>query len=879
MQLNRVGHDRFAKPVALSLFVSFQLAAAQVGISASQRIGSDGRIGSANPLAAAVGPHRGLCAKWAKENVPSRSFVTEASQAERLLDNVPPDASNPATLDLRAGDQSTPQRNGRFFARAPVLDFESFGIVGLHSPSLVVPWHGGGCRLQGTSGSPPNVTSLGDSFSGRFRGNLHIPQAGTYTVLIRSDDGYALRIGGTDVSSYRLDRPQASDSKRVVFSAAGVYPFELVYYDSGGGAVLEVFLAFADVCFSGAGTPVLENPCASGTDLVNVDLDTLPPDVFKLLDYKIVDLPTWVTSSSDPAFTAADETCSLEQADPTCGPPSNTACGNGVRERVNVGTLGTPMFSDEQCDDGNLTNGDGCTSTCTVETDFLCAQGPISSCSLPRPMVVSPAQGQNITTGRPTYSGKVSGLNADTGYSVDLSVDGALLAGCGDLPLTQGAFSCNQPAPSLKPGAHTVFAILKKGTSNPTPGEATAFTVTLNPPDTTIESGPSGIVSSSNATFTFSANQSPVTFQCKVDTAVVFSSCVSPLLLSGLTPGVHALEVRAVNVDGLTDTTPAVGNWTVALPPNAPIISLPVSGTSTNKVQPEFSGTAPASTTVNIYLDNATAPSCTTTSSAGGTFRCVVSRALSEGSHFAIAKSVNGLGIESAPSSPNAFTIDTVAPAVSLVSPLGTISDVRPRLTGTCEPGALLRVYFDDIVQPICAVSGGANGTFECVPPDAISSGPHRFTAEAEDAAGNVSARPPPLEFIVSDSTARQRSTTITQPSEGARTGRRPLFAGTAEPKSTVRVTIDGAKVCEALVDTSGNWSCPLTVYLSKGPHTATAQALLSAASSSSEAFVGFTVDTGKAQTYGVGCGCENGSERLLGLFSVLALIAFRYRR
>ncbi|MBK8409991.1 MAG: hypothetical protein IPL19_18695 [Sandaracinaceae bacterium] len=42
-----------------------------------------------------------------------------------------------------------------------------------------------------------------------------------------------------------------------------------------------------------------------------------------------------------------------------------TACGNG---RVN-GTIG------EECDDGDLGNGDGCSSTCTVEPGWVCEPG------------------------------------------------------------------------------------------------------------------------------------------------------------------------------------------------------------------------------------------------------------------------------------------------------------------------------------------------------------------------------------------------------------------------------------------------------------------------------------------------------------------------
>jgi cysteine-rich repeat protein len=47
--------------------------------------------------------------------------------------------------------------------------------------------------------------------------------------------------------------------------------------------------------------------------------------------------------------------------------PAN-ACGNGVVESYIVNTA---MY-DEYCDDGNATNGDGCNSTCKIETGYNC---------------------------------------------------------------------------------------------------------------------------------------------------------------------------------------------------------------------------------------------------------------------------------------------------------------------------------------------------------------------------------------------------------------------------------------------------------------------------------------------------------------------------
>jgi cysteine-rich repeat protein len=40
----------------------------------------------------------------------------------------------------------------------------------------------------------------------------------------------------------------------------------------------------------------------------------------------------------------------------------NDKCGDGYTD------------AGEQCDDGNLISGDGCSSTCTIETYFTCVQ-------------------------------------------------------------------------------------------------------------------------------------------------------------------------------------------------------------------------------------------------------------------------------------------------------------------------------------------------------------------------------------------------------------------------------------------------------------------------------------------------------------------------
>jgi hypothetical protein len=81
------------------------------------------------------------------------------------------------------------------------------------------------------------------------------------------------------------------------------------------------------------------------------------------------------------------------------------------------------------------------------------------------------------------------------------------------------------------------------------------------PPDTTIDSGPSGTVKSREATFFFSSSEPKSTFQCKLDAAT--SPCVSPTTYTGLANGTHTFEVKATDAASNTDPTPASRRWKV----------------------------------------------------------------------------------------------------------------------------------------------------------------------------------------------------------------------------------------------------------------------------------------------------------------------------
>jgi hypothetical protein len=95
-------------------------------------------------------------------------------------------------------------------------------------------------------------------------------------------------------------------------------------------------------------------------------------------------------------------------------------------------------------------------------------------------------------------------------------------------------------------------------------GQVRVYLVETVAPATTLVSGPSGTVTSSDASFRFSANEAS-TFSCKLDSGS-YASCTSPTSYSGLAEGGHTFRVRATDRAGNVDASPAVRSWTVSFP-------------------------------------------------------------------------------------------------------------------------------------------------------------------------------------------------------------------------------------------------------------------------------------------------------------------------
>jgi hypothetical protein len=82
------------------------------------------------------------------------------------------------------------------------------------------------------------------------------------------------------------------------------------------------------------------------------------------------------------------------------------------------------------------------------------------------------------------------------------------------------------------------------------------------PPETSIDSGPTGTVNSTSATFEFLSSEEGSTFDCSLDGAV-YSACSSPQTYTSLSDGSHTFRVLSRDAAGNVDPTPASRTWEV----------------------------------------------------------------------------------------------------------------------------------------------------------------------------------------------------------------------------------------------------------------------------------------------------------------------------
>ncbi len=175
--------------------------------------------------------------------------------------------------------------------------------------------------------------------------------------------------------------------------------------------------------------------------------------------------------------------------------------------------------------------------------------------------LTAPSVAIDTTPGSPTAS-----TSASFTYHSSESNSTYLCSLDGTLPASACGASFSQ---TVANGDHTfsVWAIDQAGNQSGVPATY-SWTVDTTPPVVHINSGPSGIVKSTSASFTFDSPDAGATFKCHLDGAA-YSACTSPQSYSGLSAGQHVFYVRGT--DALGNISPdKTQTWTVDLADHRP---------------------------------------------------------------------------------------------------------------------------------------------------------------------------------------------------------------------------------------------------------------------------------------------------------------------
>ena len=347
----------------------------------------------------------------------------------------------------------------------------------------------------------------------------------------------------------------------------------------------------------------------------------------------------------------------------------------------------------------------------------------------------------------------------------ECAIDGAAYAACSSPASYAGLF----PGPRV----FRVRAIDAATNVDPTPS-VFAWTIDRTGPDTTIDSSPPQATPQTSATFTFSASEAPVTFECRLDGAA-FAACVSPVSYSGLADGSHTFDVRALDAVGNADPQPARWTWTVdTIPPDSTFAFTPIASPT-----------------------NSTSFTATLATVLGGSYECrldagawapcsgsVTGSGLADGSHTFEARARDAAGNVDPTPATHTWVIDTAPPDTTILTgPSGGTTSTAANFTysSTESPSMFFECRLDGAAFAACGP-----GAFYTNLPD----GTHTFEVRAKDIAGNVDPTPASRTWTVD--TAPPDTSIATGPS-GSVASTSAAFAYAATEPATFRCQLDGS--------------------------------------------------------------------------------------
>jgi hypothetical protein len=278
------------------------------------------------------------------------------------------------------------------------------------------------------------------------------------------------------------------------------------------------------------------------------------------------------------------------------------------------------------------------------------------------------------------------------------------------------------------------------------------WTIDLVPPPTPTITGPSGVVNSPDASFSFDSEVG-ATYLCTLDGEL--ADCPD---FNGLSEGQHTLDVDAVDAAGNKSVLPATRTWTVDLTPPNPTVTSPAAGSATSDPTPLLLGTAdtgPADdNVVTVELYAGSTPTGTplktfTPSVTAGGWSAVPTSQLAAGTYTVQVIQSDSFD-RTGTSSPLTFKVDLTAPKVSLTRPLNGALTKNPTPTyrgsaGTADgdlPEVTVEVHSGGTASgPVAATmtaTPASDGTWSVAQPTDLSDGKYAALAKQMDSAGST---------------------------------------------------------------------------------------------------------------------------------------------
>ncbi len=544
----------------------------------------------------------------------------------------------------------------------------------------------------------------------------------------------------------------------------------------------------------------------------------------------------------------------------------SSATGTPVQTRTASATTGSWSVAATSLADGTYTaqatqidagGNTGTSAAVTFDVDT----------TLPTPTVSTPTG--YVTSGAPTVTGTASNGAHDSSTVTVEVLSGASVVRT--LAATRTGVAWNVAVtPSLADGAYTVRAKQADDALNVGTSAAQAFTVDTTTPAPTVTaptaaqqlasstptlSGAAGTAAGDSATVTVNVYSGATAIGSPVRTASPSGATgIWSTTPAALPDGTYTVQVTQTDAAGHSGQSAAI-TFDVDTTAPGPTVTAPsgsvrtlstITGTASNGIHDK--------TAITVEILSGASVVQTLAATRSGTTWSVAAPSLSDGAYTVRAKQSDDAGnIGTSPAL--AFTLDTIAPAVSVLAPTAgqRLSSATPAVSGTAGTasgdGTTITVTIYNgtgtggtVAQTFTRTASG--GAWSGTSP-ALGDGTYTVQSSQSDAAGNTGTSTP----VTFDVDTVAPAPTVTAPTGYTTT--LPTFSGSASNGTydgsaiTVEVLSGASVVATYTATRSGTaWSITAGSALAQGSYTVRAKQSDVATNTGTSAAIAFTVDT-----------------------------------